>query len=90
MCFNKLIDVKGKLYKFRHSWEPFQGTLTETVTKDTLNKFKKIMAMPTLFYGRETWLLTSRQCQRIETTVMHFPRRVLRVSLRDRIRGDVS
>jgi hypothetical protein len=47
-----------------------------------------VLSKPAMMYGRETWILRSQDCRRIETTQMRFLRAVARVTLRDMIRSE--
>jgi hypothetical protein len=47
------------------------------------------MAVPTLTYSSETWTLTKKQRQKIETAEIKFLRNVARYTLKDKIRNTV-
>lgn len=65
------------------------GTLGSRIRKDTKLKFYKVMAMPVLTYGSETWTLTKSNRQRIQPVEMKFcERRVRGCTLRDQIKNE--
>jgi hypothetical protein len=60
-----------------------KGLLAGKVRKETLLRFYRIMAIPTLLYGSECWTLTKRQKSRLEAAEMRFLRTVAGYQLID-------
>ena len=56
---------------------------------DTQMKFYKVVARPTLLYGSETWVTTTRDMTRLEAAEMRFLRNVKGYTRLDKIRSDV-
>jgi len=52
-------------------------------------KFYKVVARPTLLYGSETWVTTTRDTTRLEAAEMRFLRSVKGHTRRDKIRSKV-
>ena len=75
-------DVVKKLYAFNDVCGTIRRTLKSTC-KEIRRKFYKLMALPTLLYGRENWILTKSQASRVQATQMRFFRRVAEYTLQD-------
>jgi hypothetical protein len=60
-------------------------TLTNNTRKYTQLKFYKVLAVPTLLRGCETWALNRRYKRKIETAEMRFFRHVAGYTRRDEI-----
>ena len=56
---------------------------------DTQMKFYKVVARPTLLYGSETWVTTTRDMTRLEAAEMRFLRNVKGYTRLDKIKSDV-
>jgi len=56
---------------------------------DTQMKFYKIVARPTLLYGSETWVTTTRDITRLEAAEMRFLRNVKGYTRLDKIGSEV-
>ena len=52
-------------------------------------KFYKVVARPTLLYGSETWVTTTRDMTGLEAAEMRFLRSVKRYTRLDRVRSEV-
>jgi hypothetical protein len=52
-------------------------------------KFYSFVARPTLLYGSETWVTTTRDMTRLEATEMRFLRSVKGYTRLDKIRSEV-
>jgi hypothetical protein len=52
-------------------------------------KFYKVVAIPTLLYGSETWVTTKRDMTGLEAAEMRFLRSVKRYAKLDKIRSEV-
>jgi hypothetical protein len=61
MGLNREIDINVKLQRFQQISGTIKRTLARKVRKETILRFYKIMAIPTLLYGSECWTLTKRQ-----------------------------
>ena len=56
---------------------------------DTQMKFHKVIVKPTLLYGSETWVTTTRDMTRLEAAEMRFLRSVKGYTRLDKIRNEV-
>ena len=68
------------------------GTIRKHLKKtrtDTQIKFCKVVATPSLFYGSETWVTTTRDMTRLEAAEMRFLRSVKGYTSLDKIRSEV-
>jgi predicted DNA-binding protein (UPF0278 family) len=83
-------DLETKLRKFNHTCGTIRRILNKKTRKETQIKFYKVMAIPTLTYSSETWTLTKKQRQNIETAEMKFLRNVAGYTLKDQIRNTVN
>jgi hypothetical protein len=68
------MDINVKLQRFQQICGTIKRTFAGKVTKETLVRFYKIMAIPTLLYGSECWTLTKRQKSRLKAAEMRFLR----------------
>ena len=75
---NRLQRVCGTIRKH------FKKTRT-----DTQMKFYKVVARPSLLYGSETWVTTTRDMTRLEAAEMRFLRSVKGYTRLDKIRREV-
>jgi hypothetical protein len=80
-------DLETKLRKFNHPSGTIRRELNKKTWKERQIKFYKVMAVPTLTYNSETWTLTKKQRQKIETAEIKFLRNVTRYTLKDKIRN---
>ncbi|KAJ4433985.1 hypothetical protein ANN_16304 [Periplaneta americana] len=76
-------DIDNKLAKFQQLLRTIRNTLFKKVRQDTILKFYKTMAIPTLLYGSETWTLTTSQLKRIEAAEMRLLRPLAGYTLYD-------
>lgn len=88
MTYGYSNDVEQKLNKFNHICGTISRHLKNKTRKDTQVKFYKTIAVPTMLYGCECWILTERQRSRIQAQEMKFLRRVKGCTRHDRIRND--
>jgi len=68
------------------------GTIRKHLKKprtDTQMKFYKVVARPTLLYGSETWVTTTRDMTRLEAAEMSCLRSVKGYTRLDKIRSEV-
>jgi len=63
--------------------------LLSTDRTDTQTKFYKFVARPTLLYGSETWVTTTRDMTGLEAAEMRFLRSVREYTRLDKIRKEV-
>jgi len=68
----------------RHYQKHFKKTRT-----DTQRKFYKVVTRPTLLYGSETWVTTTRDMTRLEAAEMRFLRSGKGYTRLDKIRSEV-
>jgi hypothetical protein len=61
MGLNREMDINVKLQRFQQICGTIKRNLARKITKKTLLRFYKIMAIPTFLYGSECWTLTKRQ-----------------------------
>jgi hypothetical protein len=88
MGLNREKDINVKLQIFQQICGTIKRTLARKVRKETLFRFYKIMAIPTLLYGSEYWTLTKRQKSRLEAAEMRFLRSVAGYRLIDHRRNE--
>ena len=50
-------DIKMKIEKFNFINGTIRRTLKNKVRKETMLKFYKVMSLPTITYGSETWTI---------------------------------
>jgi hypothetical protein len=55
MGLSREMDISVKLQRFQQICGTIKRTLDGKVRKETLVRFYKIMAIPTLLYGSECW-----------------------------------
>jgi hypothetical protein len=64
---------------FHKNYE-WSGTIKRTLLnksqQETILKFYKVLAVPSLLYGSECWYLTKQQFQQFESSEMRFLRSV--------------
>jgi nitrate reductase alpha subunit len=68
------------------------GTISKHLQKtrtDTQMKYYKVVAIPSLLYGSETWVSTKRAMTRLEAAEMSFVRCVTGYTGLDNIRSEV-
>jgi hypothetical protein len=88
MGLNREIDINVKLQRFQQICGTIKRSLAGKVLKETLLRFYKIMAIPTLLYGSECWTLTKRQKSRLEAEEMRFLISVIGYRLIDHRRNE--
>jgi len=74
------------------SFQRICGTIRKHLNKTrtvTQMKFYKVVARPTLLYGSETWVTTTRDITRPEAAEMSFLRSVKGYTTLDKIRSEV-
>lgn len=57
-----------------------KGALLNKTGKETQFKFYKVMAMPALLYGSETWVINQRHCNSIIDAAMTYLRSVAQLT----------
>ena len=80
-------DIEEKVNKFQMICGTINRTLKNRTRKDTKIKLYKTMAVPSLMFGRETWVNTTRNQSKIQSAEMKFLR-VKGCSRRDQIRNE--
>ena len=86
--FKRWTRLWQKKKKFQRIWVTIGKYLKQTRT-DTQMKFYKIVARPTLLYGSETWVTTTRDITRLEAAEMRFLRNVKGYTRLDKIGSEV-
>ncbi|KAJ4431530.1 hypothetical protein ANN_20128, partial [Periplaneta americana] len=89
-CMDSLLlimDVDIKLAKFQQLLRTIKSTLLKKVRPETILKFYKVMTVPTLLYGSETWSSTKGQLRRIEAAEMRLLRPLAGYTLYDHKRN---
>lgn len=76
ISYNYDRDVEKKLSRFQLMCGTIRRTLGKKTRKETQLKFYKTMAIPTLLYGSECWVLKQREMSRIQASEMKFLRAV--------------
>jgi hypothetical protein len=69
-------DLNDKLSKFQNICGVIARTLKKKTRRETNLKFYKIMAVPVLLYGSETWTLRKRDWNTIQAAEMKYLRTV--------------
>ncbi|KAJ4426453.1 hypothetical protein ANN_27267 [Periplaneta americana] len=69
-------DQKEKIEKFNYINGTIRRTLKSKARKDTLLKFYKVISVPSLLYGSETWVMKKKDASRLQTNEMKFLRSV--------------
>jgi hypothetical protein len=85
---NRELDINVKLQRFQQICGTIKRTLARKVRKETLLRFYKIMAIPTLLYGSDCWTLTKRQKRKLEAAEIRFLRSVAGYRLIDHRRNE--
>ena len=81
-------DFDKKINRFHRICRTIIKHLTKTRT-DTQVKFYKVVARPTLLYGSETWVTTTRDMTRLEAAEMRLLRSVKGYTRLDKTRSEV-
>ncbi|KAJ4432363.1 hypothetical protein ANN_20982 [Periplaneta americana] len=81
-------DVENKLNKFLRLIGTIKRTLINKVDRQTVLRFYKTLAIATLLYGSETWILTRAQHRRIEAAEMRLLRPLAGFRLQDHKRNE--
>lgn len=81
-------DMKTKLQRFQHTCGTINKYLRNKTRKETLLKFYKVMAVPQLLYGCESWTIRKQDKMKIQASEMKFLRRVKRCTLMDKIKNE--
>jgi hypothetical protein len=81
-------DLNDKLSKFKKMCEVIARTLKKKIMKETNVKFYKIMAVPVLLNGSETWTPRKRDWNRIQAAEMKYLRTVKGCTRLDQIRNE--
>ena len=80
-------DIQRKVDKFNYINGTIKRTLGNKVRRETLLKFYKVMSLPVLLYGSETWVLNKRDRMKIQSAEMKFLRNVAGYKRTDRKRN---
>ncbi|KAJ4450851.1 hypothetical protein ANN_02282 [Periplaneta americana] len=70
------LDQQRKLQNFNQICGSIKRTLLNKTRKETILKFYKVLAVPSLLYGSECWTLPENQKHKIEVSEMRFLRSV--------------
>ena len=81
-------DPEIKLETFLRLIGTIKRSLLHKVQPETILKFYKTMAVPTLMYGSEVWSLTTTQYKRLEAAEMKLLRPVAGYTLLDHKRNE--
>jgi hypothetical protein len=81
-------EFKKKINRFHGICGTMRKHLKKTLT-GTQMKFYKVVAIPSLLYGSETWITTNRDMTRLEAVEMRFLRNVMGYTRPDKIRSEV-
>jgi uncharacterized membrane protein YcgQ (UPF0703/DUF1980 family) len=74
---NKLLTAGYTRYVYVYfSFQKICGTIKKHLMKNTQIKFYKVVARPSLLYGSETWVTTTRDMTRPEAAEMRILRSV--------------
>jgi hypothetical protein len=81
-------DIHNKLYKFSSVCGKLRRTFKTKTGKTTQMKFYKVMALPVLLYGRETWTIKTKDMNKIQATEMRYLRLVKGCTKLDHIKNE--
>jgi hypothetical protein len=88
MGLNREMDINVKLQRVLQICGTIKRTLAGNIRKETLLRFYKIMAIPTILYESECWTLTVRQKRTLEAAEICFVRSVAGYRLIDHRRNE--
>lgn len=88
ISFNYEKDIEKKVNRFQMICGTIGRTLGRKARKETQMKFYKVMAVPTLIYGSESWTITKKEESRIQSAEMKFMRYVRRCTKADKIKNE--
>ena len=80
-------DIKTKTEKFNYINGTIRRTLKNKTRKETMIKFYKVMSVPAITYGSETWIINKSDKRKIQSAEMRFLRSVAGYRLTDRKRN---
>ena len=80
-------DLTKKVEKFNYINGTIKRTLGNKVRRETMLKFYKVMSIPLIMYGCETWIINKKERQKIQSAEMRFLRKVANYSRQDRKRN---
>jgi hypothetical protein len=83
-----MLHANNKLSKFQNICGVIARTLKNKTRKETNLKFYKIMAVPVLLYGSETWTLRKRDWNRIQVAEMKYLKAAKGCTSLDQIRNE--
>ena len=92
LCCEMSLDGEPDFDKKKQRFQRICGTIRKHLKKtrtDTQMKFLKVLAKPTLLYGSETWVTTTRDMTCLEAAEMRFLRSVKGYTRVDKIRSEV-
>lgn len=81
-------DIDIKLHRFQQMCGTIRRTLSKKTRRETQLKMYKVMAVPVLLYGSESWVLTRKKSSNIQASEMRFLRAVKGCSLLDQLRNE--
>jgi hypothetical protein len=81
-------DIHNKLNKFSSICGTLRRTLKTKTKKTTQIKFYKVMALPVLLYGSETWTIKTKDMSKIQATEMRYLRSVKGCTKLDHIKNE--
>lgn len=81
-------DCKYKLPIFQQLCGTINRNLKNKARKETQIKFYKVMAVPSLLFGSETWTMTAADSKKLQAAEMKFLRSVKGCTILDKIRND--
>ena len=87
ISYRKGKDTINKIHRFQNICGTIHRTLKNNASKSTRLKFYKTIAVPTLLYGCETWVLSKPDESRLQASEMRFLRRTYGCSREDRLRN---
>ena len=92
--YNKLIhieseyDIREKINKFRCICGTIHRKLRNKTRHSTRTKFYKTIAIPTLIYASEAWMMGRKESGKIQSAEVQFLRNTLNYTLQDRIKKE--
>lgn len=83
VSYDRPKDLRNKVNRFQAICGTISRTLRRKARKETMLKFYKVLAIPTLVYGSEVWVIGKKEEQSITTAEMRFLRSVKGCTRRD-------
>ncbi|PSN39989.1 hypothetical protein C0J52_25074 [Blattella germanica] len=81
-------DINNKVAKFQGMCGTINRTLRNKIRKETQLKFHKVLAVPVILYGSESWILRRKDESKLTAAEMRFLRSVVHQMFQQRMKKD--